>query len=95
LQAAITQTLNLHRVSVSYAARASFEFSDVGNIGRAPGELFGVGKTILVVRPDGATVKNIFSDTSFYDVSNCSACVITVDLNRVAEQVDTVLRTIS
>jgi len=92
LQAATIKWLTVLDVSTSRASRAAFEFSDVGNIGRAPGELFDHGKTILVVvGPDGATVKNIFSDTSFSDVSNCSACVITVDLNRVVEQVDTVL----
>jgi hypothetical protein len=84
---------HLHRIglSIPHAARAAFEFSDVGNIGRAPGELFGHSKTVLVVTPEDTTVKNIFSDTTLSDVSNCSACFITVDLNKVVEHVNAVL----
>src|ERR1700682_5691544 len=82
---------HLHRTgwSIPRAARMAAEFSDVGNIGRAPGKLFDHGKTVLIVGPDNAVVKHIFSDTSFADVSNCSACLITVDLNKVVQQVDT------
>jgi hypothetical protein len=90
VQAAITQQLNLHGVSVSRAAKAAFEFTDRGNTDRAPCEVFEVGKTILMVKPDGATLINIFADTSYSDVSN-SACVISVCVNEVIEQVDAVL----
>jgi hypothetical protein len=76
-QAAIVQHLNRYGLSVSRAARAAYEFSDVGNIGRAPGVLYEHGKTVLVIDADGPTVKNIFSDASFSDVGNYSACVIT------------------
>ena len=91
-QAAITQILNRQGMSVSRAARIAFEFSDVGNIGRAPAELYAHGKTILVVGPDGPVVKNIFADTTFSDVSNSTACHITADMNQVVEQVDAKLR---
>ena len=94
-QAAIMKHLHRSGLSIPHAARAAFEFSNVGNIDRAPGELFAHGKTVLLITPNGTTVKNIFSDTSFSDVSNGSACVITVDLNRVVEQVDTLLTKIS
>jgi hypothetical protein len=94
-QAAVMKHLNRAGLSIPHAARMALEFSDVGNIDRAAGKMFDHGKTILVVKTDGTTVKNTFSDTSFSDVSNCSACVITVDLNRVVEQVDTVLNKIS
>jgi hypothetical protein len=93
-QAAITQTLNKCRVSVSHAARAALEFTDVGNIGRAPGELFEHGTTLLVIRPDGTTVENVFHDTPWTEISNPGTCAIVV-VNRVVEQVDTVLNTIS
>jgi hypothetical protein len=90
LQAATTKWLTDLGVSISTASAAARKFSDEGQTGRAPGELFEHGKTALILTPQGATVKNIFSDTSFSDVSSCSACVIT--LNRVVEQVDTVLK---
>ena len=89
-QAAITQVLNRRRVSVSYAARGAFQFTDCGNTGRAAGELFPVGKTILLLN-DLAIVKNVFSDTSFFDLSIGSASIIAVDLAAIVEQVDAVL----
>jgi hypothetical protein len=88
---------HLHRIglSIPYAARAAFEFSDVGNIDRAPGKLFKHGKTILVVGPDSTTAKNIFSDTSLADVFASSPCVIIVAVNAVVEQCDNALSKIS
>jgi hypothetical protein len=88
---------HLHRLglSIPHAARAASEFSNVGNIDRAPSELFKHGETILVVGPDSTTVKNIFSDTSLADVFASSPCVIIMDINRVTEQVDTVLNRFS
>jgi hypothetical protein len=94
-QAAVMKHLHRAGLSIPRAAQMAAEFSDVGNIGRAPSELYDHGRTILVVGPEGATVRNIFSDTSFADVSNCSACLITVDLNKVVQQADTVLNQIS
>jgi hypothetical protein len=94
-QAAITQILNRQGMSVSRAARMAFEFSDIANIGRAPGELYGHGKTILAVGPDGPVVKNLFADTTFSDVNNSTACLIAVDMNKVVDAVDTVLNKIS
>lgn len=82
-------------MSVSRAARMAFEFSDVGNIGRAPAELYGHGKTILAIGPDGPVVRTLFADTTYSDVSNSTACLITVDMNHVVQQVDTVLNEIS
>jgi hypothetical protein len=93
-QAAIMKHLNRLGLSIPNAARLAFEFSNVGNIGRAPGELFEHGKTWLLIGPDSATVKNIFADTSLIDISDNTACTI-VDLNKVVEQVDTVLNKIS
>jgi hypothetical protein len=90
-QAATMKHLHTMGLSIPNAARLAFEFSDVGNIGRAPGELFKTGKTVLVVGPDGTSVKNIFAATSFSDAINCSPCFITVNLNQIVEQVDAVL----
>ncbi len=91
LQSATTEALWKAGVSLSTAAKAALVFSDYGNTGRAPGECFGVGKTILLVSREGATVINTFSSTSFSDVSAGSACIIAVDLNNVVERVDAVL----
>src|ERR1700681_4623748 len=55
-QAAVTKHLNRLGLSIPVAARMAFEFSDIGNIGRAPGNLFDHGKTLLIVGPKGATV---------------------------------------
>jgi hypothetical protein len=63
-------------------------------MGRAPGESFEHGKTTLVIGPEVATVKNIFSDTSLTDISDDASCII-VDLNKIVEQVDAVLNKIS
>ena len=95
LQAATTKWLTALGVSFSTASAAALEFTDLGNINREPGELFEHGKTVLILTPEGSTVKNVFHDASFSDVSSCSACVITVDLNKVVEQVDAVLNNIS
>jgi len=90
LQAATTKWLTNLGVSISTASDASLKFSDEGQTGRAPGELFKHGKTILVIGPEGATIRNIFSDTSLTDISDNAACAI-VNLNKVVESVDTVL----
>src|ERR1700694_4618822 len=55
-QAAITQACNLHRVSVSYAARAASLFTDEAQPDRPPGELFSDGRTFLVFRKEGPVV---------------------------------------
>ncbi|SHG69682.1 hypothetical protein [Bradyrhizobium erythrophlei] len=89
-QAAAMKQLHRNGLSIPHAARVAFEFSDVGNINRAPGELFAHGTTHLVVTPDGATVKNCFADTSISEISN-SACVIIVNCNQIVQQVDAVL----
>jgi hypothetical protein len=90
-QAAIMKHLNRIGLSIPDAARAAYEFSDVGNIDRAPGYLFAVGKTMLLAKPDGATVINVFSHTTH--VSNGSV-FICVDINSVVDQVDAALNKI-
>jgi hypothetical protein len=95
LQAATTKWLTALGVSFSTASAAALEFTDLGNMGREPGQLYEHGKTVLLITPDGATVKNIFPDTSFSDVSSCSGCVTALTLDNVVRQVDTVLKNIS
>jgi hypothetical protein len=53
-EAALVQHLNLYGVSVSRAAKAAFEFTLTGNGGRAAGQLFPMGKTVLVLTPTGS-----------------------------------------
>lgn len=48
LQIAITTQLTHIGVSASRASKAAYEFSDRANVGRAPGELFSQGRTLLV-----------------------------------------------
>ena len=93
LQAATTKWLTDLGVSISKASTAAFKFSDEGQTGRAPGELFQHGKTILVMapEPEGAHVKNFFFDASLSDISERRVSVILVDLNKVVDQVDSVL----
>ena len=88
---AIVQHLNRLGLPPSRAARAALEFTDCGNAGRAAGQLFPIGKTIILIKPDSATVENFFSDTSFSEVSAASACLIAVDCNSIVEKIDAVL----
>jgi hypothetical protein len=90
-QAAIVQHLNKLGMTVSRGAAAALQFSDCGNLGRLPGELFQYGKTILVIGPDGATAQNCFYDVSHIDVTDRAVAAITLDLNKVVEHVDTIL----
>ena len=82
----------LHRLglSIPHAARMAFTFSDEGNIGRKPGELFDHGMTILSVDQNGATVKNLFS---FSEATG--ACVAFVRMNEIVDQVNIALDNIS
>ena len=89
-QAAVMQQLNKHGLSIPHAARLAAEFSDVGNVNRAPSECFAHGTTLLVVTPESVTVVNVFADTTFIDVCN-SASVITVNCNEITRQVNAVL----
>ena len=93
LQAAITKSLTLNGVKIVPAATAALSFSDKGQTGRAPGSVFPWGKSVLVVGvgPDGATVVNVFHDTTLTELSKHGACTVIVDLNRIVETVDAIL----
>jgi hypothetical protein len=91
LQAAVTEPLLKNGVSLSTAAKAAFKVSDEGQTGRAPGELFKHGKTMLFLDPDGPKVKNILFDATLADVSNRGVCIF-IDINRIVDSVDTTLK---
>lgn len=90
-QAAVMRDLNKVGLSIPHAARLAHEFSDVGSVGRAPAALFPCGKTYLVIGPDGAMVKNAFHDTPAADLNADGTCLL-VDLNRVIDRVDSILK---
>jgi hypothetical protein len=92
LQLAITQALLKSGVSLSRAAKAALEFTDSGNTGRAAGEVYSTGKTILTIGgPNGPAVRNVDFNVSVFDQMSNDEVTITVDLNRIAERVDSVL----
>ena len=91
LQVAFIEHLVGLGLSLSKASDASLKFTDEGSTARAPGALYPHAKTILVITPEDATVRNIFSYTSLSDVTNHSACVVLVDCNRIADRVDAIL----
>jgi hypothetical protein len=92
VQAAITQALVERNHPPSASAKAAVKFTDESQTGRDSGELFKHGKSILVIGPEGATVKNLLYDATLADVSNRGVCSITVDLTRIVESVDTILK---
>jgi hypothetical protein len=90
LQIAVTQALLKNGVSLSRAAKAALEFSDYGNNGRAAGQVFPRGKTVLVLSSNSAAVCNLDFSTSIFEMSN-DGVTICIDLNRISESVDAVL----
>jgi hypothetical protein len=92
LLAAITQALVEKNLSPSASAKAGLEFSDSGNAGRAAGEVFPSGKTILAIGgPNGPAVRNVDFDAKIFDELSESGVAILVDLNKVVADVDAVL----
>jgi hypothetical protein len=90
-QAAIVQHLTRLGMTVSRAANSAFQFTDCGNTGRAPGELFEHHKTVLVITPECTTVKNISYDAMLTDISNRAVCAIIVDINQIVHNVNSQL----
>ena len=88
LQTATAEALWKTGVALSTAAKAALAFSDYESTGRAAGGLYAVGKTVLLVNRDEATVKNIFGDTSFSELSNGATCVTVADLNAITTHVE-------
>jgi hypothetical protein len=91
LQAAIMKRVTGLGLPASIASAAALQFSDVGQTGRAAGDLFEHGKTLLIICHDGATVQNSLFDASLADVSRRGASLIIADLNKIVDQVDAAL----
>ena len=87
LQTAVTEAAWRGGVAISTAAAAAFAFSDLGSTGRKAGELYPVGKTILVINREDAVVRNILSDSTFSEISTLDSFTI-VNLNRIVEHVE-------
>jgi hypothetical protein len=90
-QAAITQTLNRHGVSVSRAARAASLFTDEAQQGRSPGELFPEGRTFLILRKDGPVVVKADYDATFSDLASYHDSMVAIDLKQIVQRVDSIL----
>jgi hypothetical protein len=90
LQAAITQALVEKHVALSTASNAALKFTDEGQTGRPAAQLFPLGKTILRLGSKDAEVANVDFGASIFDLSN-DGVTICIDLNRIVEQVDSVL----
>jgi hypothetical protein len=91
LQIAVTEALLKSGVSLSTSAKGAFEFSDRGNAGRGAGQIWPIGKTILVIGgPNGPAVSNVDFNASIFDMSNQGVSII-LDLNKVVADVDAVL----
>jgi hypothetical protein len=91
LQAAILRKLIPFGVTNKAAGRHALAFTDECQTDRAAGQLFPNGKTILVVSPEGATVKNVMFDVTLADATDREVAAIIINLNQVVAQVDAVL----
>ena len=89
-EAKIVQQLTRHGVAPSRAAKGAFEFTCNGGAGREAGQLYPLGRTILVLGPNGVTVTQTDFDASPFGLSDCGVAIL-VDLNKVAADVDAVL----
>jgi MerR-like DNA binding protein len=90
VQLATTGAMLKSGVSLKRAAGYALEFSDSGGNGREAGQLFPVGKTVLVIGNGTATVNNVDFQASVFDLSNGGVAIV-VDLNAIVSQVDSVL----
>jgi hypothetical protein len=94
LQIAITTELSRLGIGPSRAAKAAFEFTDKGNAGRAVGELYPIGRTLLVGLPRAESkVVNIPPDLSISDVLSADSAAFLIDCGNVVEKVMSKLET--
>jgi hypothetical protein len=88
LQIALTTELARLGIGPSRAAKAAFEFTDRGNTGRTVGELFPLGRTLLVGLPRGESkVINIPPDMSISDVLSNDGAAFIIDCGNVVAKV--------
>lgn len=96
LQIAITHRLQKNGVLLSEAANGAFQFSDIGQRGRDPGQCYAEGQTYLVIRPDGATVINSEDfDPAFSTLADFGDCLVALLLNKIVEEVDHSLKSLT
>jgi hypothetical protein len=88
IQTAITIECSRLGIAPSRGAKAAFEFSDRGGAGRAVGELFPLGATLLVGLPTGENkVINIPPDLSISDVLSTDTAAFIINCNNVVAKV--------
>jgi hypothetical protein len=88
IQIAITLECSRLGVAPSRGAKAAFAFSDRGSAGRAIGELFPLGTTLLVGLATGENkVVNVPPDLSINDVLSKDASAFIVNCNSVVAKV--------
>ncbi|SDE12188.1 hypothetical protein SAMN05216337_102059 [Bradyrhizobium brasilense] len=88
LQIALTTELTRLGIGPSRAAKAAFEFTDRGNPGRGVGELFPLGRTLLVGLPRGdSKVMNIPPDQTISDVLSDDSAAFIIDCGNVVAKV--------
>jgi hypothetical protein len=94
LQIAFTIELSRLGIGPSRAAKAAFEFTDRGNAGRGIGELFPLGRTVLMGLADGQSkVINIPPDLTIADVLSTDGAAFIIDCGNVVEKVMSKLET--
>jgi hypothetical protein len=89
-EAAIVRQLTQRGVATSRAANGAFAFTLSGEGGRAAGQLYPLGRTVLVLRQHDAVVANVDPDARVRDLSHSGIC-IAVDCNKIVADVDAVL----
>jgi hypothetical protein len=94
IQVALITELSRIGIAPSRAAKAAFAFSDQGNPGRAVGELYPLGTTLLAGLPGGENkVLNIPPDLSISDVLATDTAAFIINVNRVIDQITKKLET--
>jgi hypothetical protein len=88
IQTAITLECARLGISPSRGGKAAFNFSDRGSAGRAIGELYPLGTTLLVGFPTGESkVINVPPDLTLPDVLSTDGAVFIINCNNVVAKV--------
>jgi hypothetical protein len=88
MQIAITTELSRLGIGPSRAAKAAFQFTDHGNPGRGVGELFPLGRTVLMGLANGQSkVINIPPDLTIADVLSTDGAAFIIDCGNVVSKV--------
>jgi hypothetical protein len=93
-QIALTVECSRLGIAPSRGAKAAFEFSDRGGRGREIGELYPLGRTLLVGLPAGENkVFNVPPDMSVSDVLSNDTAAFIIDVGPVVKKVISKLST--